>query len=85
MSFYPAPAPYRSVKEIVQFLIDNPFKSESEIQEQVFGYYRNSSYESNKKYADMLRRGLSKGLYSRILLKEENDSRALYKYYVQNS
>ena len=80
-----SPAPYRSVKEIANFLKDNPFQTESQIQEKVFGYFRNSSYESNKKYADMLRRGLAKGLYKRILLKEERDSRALYKYYIENN
>jgi hypothetical protein len=80
-----SPAPYRSVKEIANFLKDNPFQTESQIQEKVFGYFRNSSYESNKKYADMLRRGLDKGLYKRILLKEERDSRALYKYYIENN
>jgi len=79
-----SPAPYRSVKEIANFLEDNPFQTESQIQQKVFGYFRNSSYESNKKYADMLRRGLAKGLYKRILLKEERDSRALYKYYIEN-
>lgn len=80
-----SPAPYRSVKEIVNFLKDNPFQTESQIQQKVFGYFRNSSYESNKKYADMLRRGLSKGLYKRILLQEERDSRAYYKYFVENN
>ena len=80
-----SPAPYRSVKEIVNFLKDNPFQTESQIQERVFGYFRNSSYESNKKYADMLRRGLNKGLYKRILLQEERDSRAYYKYFVENN
>ena len=74
--------PYRSVNEIVEFLIDNPFRTESEIQEQVFSYYRTSTWESNKKYADMLRRGLSKGLYKRILWKTKSDSRNLYRYYV---
>lgn len=58
--------PYRSVKEIVSYLTENPFKSESEIQQDVFGYYRNTSLESNKKYADMLRRGLEKGLISSV-------------------
>ncbi len=77
-----SPAPYRSVKEIVNFLSDNPFQTESEIQEKVFGYYRNETWESNKKYADMLRRGLSRGLYKRMLLQEEGDSRAYYKYYI---
>ena len=76
------PAPYRSVKEIVEFLIKNPFQTESEIQEQLFGYYRNYSIFSNKKYADMLRRGLDKGLYKRFLWKTKSDSRKLYRYYV---
>jgi len=58
--------PYRSVKEIVSYLTEFPFKSESEIQQDVFGYYRKTSLESNKKYADMLRRGLEKGLISSV-------------------
>ena len=77
--------PYRSVKEIVAYLEQNPFKTESEIQENVFDYYRNETWESNKKYADMLRRGLDKGYYKRILWKTESDSRALYRYYVPSS
>ena len=76
------PTPYRSVKEITAFLQKNPFRTESQIQEQVFGYYRNSSYFSNKKYADMLRRGLDKGLIKRIIWKRKSDDRALYRYYV---
>ena len=77
--------PYRSVKEIINFLIENPFKTESEIQENVFDYYRNETWESNKKYADMLRRGLEKGYYKRILWRTKSDSRALYRYYVPSS
>ena len=77
--------PYRSVKEIVAFLEQNPFRTESEIQEQVFDYYRTETWESNKKYADMLRRGLEKGLYKRILWKTKSDRRALYRYYVPSS
>lgn len=76
------PAPYRSVKEIVEYLTNNPNKTESEIQEDVFNYFRNSTWESNKKYADMLRRGLSKGLYKRYLWKMKSDSKPLYRYYV---
>ena len=71
------PAPYRSVKEIVNFLKDNPNQTESEIQEKVFGYYRNYSVYSNKKYADMLRRGLAKGLIFRIKQKK-NQSQFIY-------
>lgn len=77
-----SPAPYRSVKEIVNFLKTTNYKTEGQIQEQVFGYYRTSSTFSNKKYADMLRRGLDKGLIKRILWKKKSDSRKLYYYYV---
>lgn len=79
-----SPAPYRSVNEIVEFLIEKPFRTETEIQEYVFDYYRNHSttIESNKKYADLLRRGLQKGLYKRFLWKKKSDSRNLYRYYV---
>ena len=79
---YNSPAPYRSVKEIVEYLANNPNKTESEIQEDVFSYFRNETWESNKKYADMLRRGLSKGLYKRYLWKMKSDSKPLYRYYV---
>ena len=76
---------YRSVNEIVEHLIQFPFQTESEIQEDVFGYFRNETWESNKKYAAMLRRGLAKGLYKRILWKRKSDSRSLYRYYVPTS
>ena len=77
--------PRNSVNQIVEHLIKFPFQTESEIQEDVFGYFRNETWESNKKYADMLRRGLSKGLYKRILWKKKSDSRNLYRYYVPTS
>ena len=76
------PAPYRSVKEIIDFLVVNPFQTETEIQEQVFNYCRSTSYRSNKKYAEMLRRGMAKGLIKRIYWKRKSDSRPLYRYYV---
>jgi len=79
--------PRNSVNQIVEFLIENPFQTESEIQENVFGYFRNAptQLESNKKYADLLRRGLAKGYYKRILWKTKSDSRNLYRYYVPTS
>ena len=40
--------------------------SENEINKAAFGYDRNGSNSSNKKYADMLRRGLRKGIIDRI-------------------
>ena len=79
------PAPYRSVKEIIHFLVVNPFQTESQIQERVFSYYRSGNFNSNKKYADMLRRGMDKGMIKRIYWKRKNDSRPLYRYYVPSS
>ena len=77
--------PRNSVKQIVEHLIKYPFQTETEIQEDVFDYYRNQTWESNKKYADLLRRGLQKGLYKRFLWKKKSDSRSLYRYYVPTS
>jgi len=55
-----------SIKQILQVLSDFEFLTENEIFELAFGYYRNETWESNKKYADMLRRGLSKKFIGRI-------------------
>jgi hypothetical protein len=76
--------PRNSVKQIVEYLIENPFRTESQIQEDVCDYFRNAprQLEPNKKYADLLRRGLQKGLYKRFLWKRKSDSRNLYRYYV---
>ena len=59
-----------SVKQIVEFLDLTVIATEGQIQREVFGYYRKSKGgESNKKYADMLRRGLAKGLYNSFEMK----------------
>lgn len=73
--------PRNSVNQIINYLEKHPFKTESEIQENVFGYFRNrkGELESNKKYADMLRRGLSKGLIKRVKVEGK---RFKYIYYV---
>ena len=57
---------YNSVKTMVQVLKEVGPMTEHEIQMTCFGYDRNNSIHSNKKYADMLRRGLKKGLYKRM-------------------
>jgi hypothetical protein len=68
-----------SVKQIVEFLTNNPDQTETEIQEKVWGYYRyaHRQLESNKKYADLLRRAVAKGLICRIE-KKKNRSRFVY-------
>ena len=55
-----------SVKEMVDVLRRIGPMHENEINKAAFGYDRNTSSSSNKKYADMLRRGMKKGLIGRI-------------------
>ena len=55
-----------SIKQILQTLSDFEFLTENEIFRLAFGYDRTNSNEANKKYADMLRRGLSKKFIGRI-------------------
>jgi hypothetical protein len=71
--------PRNSVKQIVEFLTNNPDQTETEIQEKVWGYYRyaDRQLESNKKYADLLRRAVAKGLICRTE-KKKNQSRFVY-------
>jgi hypothetical protein len=57
---------YNSVKSIIDYLSLTVFATEGMIQRDVFGYDRNSSSYSNKKYADMLRRALDKGTIKRF-------------------
>jgi len=56
---------YNSVKTMVQVLKEVGPMTEREIQMTCFGYDRNRTWKSNKKYADMLRRGLKKGIIKR--------------------
>ena len=54
--------------ESMQYVLDNYLLlPESEIHRRAFGFDR-TIYSNNKKYADMLRRGLTKGLYKRVHL-----------------
>ena len=46
--------------EIVDYIKNNPGKSENQIMAAVYGFYR-GGWESNKKYADCLRRALHSG------------------------
>ena len=70
--------------EIVQYLQDNPCRTESEIQQDVWNYYRRSGMESNKKYADILRRALFSGKIRRVRMKIHGiDNRMMFRYYVK--
>jgi len=55
-----------SVHEMVDVLKRIGPMSENDIHKAAFGYDRNRSFGSNKKYADMLRRGLTKGIIGRM-------------------
>ena len=63
-----------SVIEMVDVLKRIGPMTETEIHKAAFGYDRNRDGGSNKKYADMLRRGMKKGLIDRI----EWPSNAIY-------
>lgn len=57
-----------SVNDYVQFLTDNPgYYTENELHSHIFHFTR-GGFESNKKYADLLRRAWAKGLISRRLV-----------------
>ena len=55
-----------SVMEMVDVLKRIGPMTENEINKAAFGYDRSRGFGSNKKYADMLRRGIKKGLIDRI-------------------
>lgn len=65
-------------QDIVDFLTANPgYYSETELFRRCFGYDRNNANESNKKYAELLRRAHVKGLVTRKL-KAGSTSRYLW-------
>ena len=47
--------------EIVDYITNNPGQTENQIMYFIYGYNRNTSMYSNKKYAECLRRALYKG------------------------
>jgi hypothetical protein len=61
--------------EIVDYIKNNPGQSENEIMYEVYDYDRNSTWESNKKYADCLRRALDSG---KIRREEVSKNRFIY-------
>jgi hypothetical protein len=67
-------------KQIVDFLLNNPLKTEREIQISVWGYDIKKTFESNKKYADLLRRALRKKSIDRVKLKIKNKKEHWYYF-----
>ncbi len=72
---------YNSVESMIDALRSKPFLSENELTIAAFGYDRNRSGHSNKKYADMLRRGLRKGIIKRVIANVKG-KRATCFYYI---
>ena len=56
--------------------------TENQINTKAFGYTRGASFGSNKKYADMLRRGLAKGIIDRVELPKNKSTRCKFIYFV---
>ncbi len=59
-----------SVQQMVACLSVNGAMPETQLLEDTFGYIRSCMISSNKKYADMLRRGLKKGIIKRCEIKD---------------
>tara|TARA_R110002167_G_scaffold352866_1_gene565915 strand:+ start:338 stop:649 length:312 start_codon:yes stop_codon:yes gene_type:complete len=72
-----------SVNEMVEVLKRIGPMEENEINKAAFGFDRNNTHSSNKKYADMLRRGLKKGIIGRIKYPGNalHNSRAQFIYF----
>jgi hypothetical protein len=75
-----------SQQEIVDYLETTKFMTESEMQEDIWGYIRGESREANKKYADILRRALYSGKIKRVRMKIHGiDKRMVYRYYIKTN
>ena len=73
--------PNNSVLELVDTLKKFPFLTENQLMEKTYGYRRGHIGFSNKKYADLIRRALYKGLISRVEVKLKTD-KSRWRYYV---
>jgi hypothetical protein len=73
--------PRNTQQQVIDYLLKNPCKTEKEIQLNVWGYNRQKSGESNKKYADVLRRAYFKGKIDRVRVQFKNKDTRKYWYY----
>ena len=71
-----------SVKTMVHKLILNGPMTENQLNKSAFGFVRNQfNGGSNKKYADMLRRGMAKGIIDRVELPKNKSTRSSFMYF----
>ena len=71
-----------SVQDMVEVLKVYGPMTENQINTKAFAYTRGASYGSNKKYADMLRRGMEKGIIGRVELPKNKSTRSKFLYFV---
>lgn len=69
-----------SINQVVEYLNKKVLASESEILMGCWGFKRSASGPSNKKYADLIRRGLKSGKIARVELDRPN-YKAKFFYY----
>ena len=78
-----------SINQIIDVLKWKQFLTENEIMFAAFGYDRNHHGTqlgiANKKYADMLRRGMAKGIIDRVEMKKTPRNRSKYLYYLKEN
>jgi hypothetical protein len=70
-----------SVEDLVYTLTKKPLLTENKLIQKSFGFKRGRDLGSNKKYADLVRRALSKGLIIIIEFKIK-DIKSRYYYFV---
>lgn len=72
------PRKNNSIKQVAEYLWLNSHKTETEIMRDVWGFQRNRRFP-NKKYADLIRRGVAKGVIAREPMIK--DGKLTYVYY----
>jgi hypothetical protein len=72
-------------QQIVDYLDNNPFRTEKEIQIDIWGYYIDHKKEASKKYADILRRALYSNKIKRVRMrcKVWGETRKYWRYYTE--
>ena len=68
-------------QDIVNTLESKPFLSEDQLFKEAFGFDRNNSRTSNKKYAELLRRTMKSGKVDRVEASVKGN-KSRYFYYV---
>ena len=70
-----------SVQDMVEVLKVYGPMTENQINTKAFGFTRGASFGSNKKYADMLRRGMAKGIIDRVEFPKNKSIRSKFLYF----